>query len=461
MADQLTDTPALTDAGNKERFVRQWAGSICYVTGLGWMTWDGKRWTTKGGDAAASRLAVKTAENIFDEGRQAMLDGMDELAKKLTAWCMQSQAANRVDAMLKLAKSSRRLRHEVDDLDADPWMLNCDNGVVDLRTGDLLAHDPARLITNLAPAIYDPGADVSRWGAFVESWVGEVDEDNGVADYLQRAAGMSLVGIPNKRLMLILQGVGRNGKTTMVEALKSALGDYAMTAAASALMRKRGGGASNDIAALRGARMVFASETADGSWLDAEVIKGLTGGSTQNCRFLYREAFDYTPQHTIWLDTNHRPKLRASDQATWDRIRTVRFPHRFEVDPAVGDSVALERDAILTWAVRGCLAWQRDGMRLREPATVTQETKGYRDSVDTVADFIAECCTLGDERTCRPADLASAYKEWSRQNGYAHLGTDRRDEELARHRVCKATTDGRREYRGLSVKPEALPKRTI
>src|SRR5579884_49993 len=230
----------------------------------------------------------------------------------------------------------------------------------------------------------------------------------------------SLTGTTGERVLFVLYGAGRNGKSTFMETIHALLGDYAKVAPAEMLMARRyGGGIPNDVAALKGARFVSASETAEGRRLDETKVKQLTGGDTISARFLHAEFFTFRPQFKLWLATNHKPTVRGTDDGIWDRIRLVPFSIRIpdtEVDRELPLKLRGELSGILAWAVRGCRQWQRDG-RLGEPDTVRAATAGYRAEMDVLAVFLRDRCVALSSVSVPVKDLHAAYRAWCEENG--------------------------------------------
>jgi putative DNA primase/helicase len=215
--------------------------------------------------------------------------------------------------------------------------------------------------------------------------------------FLQRAMGYSLTGNISERVTFILHGGGRNGKTTLLETMNGILGDYAGTAPAEMLLARRGdAGIPNDLARLPGTRFVSATETGDGRRLDEVKIKSITGGDTISARFMREEWFDFKPTFKIWLATNHKPEIRGTDNAIWDRIRLVPFDYRVPDDQKIPDLsatfIAEEAPGILAWMVQGCLDWQRDGLTM--PGDVLQATARYRHDMDPLADWTEDRCEI-------------------------------------------------------------------
>ena len=293
--------------------------------------------------------------------------------------------------------------------------MNVLNGTLDLRTGELRPHRREDLITKLAPVVYDHEARCPLFLAFLDRILaGNAD----LIAFVQRAVGYSLTGDVQERVLLILWGGGANGKSTLLETLRGMLGDYAMRTPTETLLVKREGAIPNDIARLKGARFVSASEADEGKRLAEAQIKEMTGGDTITARFMRAEFFDFRPEFKLWLATNHKPVIRGTDKAIWDRIRLVPFNVRIpeaEQDKGLGAKLRDELPGILAWAVEGCLAWQRDGLGIAKD--VQAATASYRDEMDVVAAFITDVCTVAPGARVQSRVLYEKYKRWCEENG--------------------------------------------
>jgi putative DNA primase/helicase len=355
------------------------------------------------------RLAKKTVRSIYQEASDAE---DEERRKALAKHAARSEGADKIKAMLELARSE--IPVSPDELDADPWLLNASNGTLNLRTGEILGHQREDLITKLAPVEYAPNAPAPVWEAFLE----RVLPGEELRAFVQRAAGYSATGNTSEQVLLINHGGGNNGKSTFQEALATALGDYSMRAPTEMLMAKRAGGVPNDVARLKGARFVAASETEEGRRLAESLVKDLTGQDTISARFMRAEWFDFKPTHKLWLSTNHKPEIRGTDNAIWRRIRLV--PWAVAIPPAERDRKLAEKlrgelSGILAWIVSGCIAWQREG--LQAPAEVRKATAGYRSEMDVLGDFLADRCFHGERLQVGKDELYKAYQMWSDDAG--------------------------------------------
>lgn len=404
----------LTDMGNAERLVARHGEDLRYVNAWRrWLVWTGQRWEVDD-TGAVHRRAKETVREIYNEAA-AVSDSSTR--KALGSHATKSESESRITAMISLAQSEEGIPARVEEFDSDPWVLNVQNGTLDLKTGELHDHNRADLITKLAPVEYDPEATAPTWTAFLE----RVLPSEALRTFVQRATGYSLTANTRERILLILYGLGRNGKSTFLEAIRDVLGSddgYAMKTPAETLMAKPSGGIPNDIARLKGARFVAASETEANRRLAESLVKEITGNDTISARFMRSEWFDFRPTHKVWLATNHKPQVNGTDPAIWDRIKLIPFEVRIpddEMDPELLDKLQDERDGIFAWAVRGCLAWQQEG--LAEPEEVKAATAEYRNDEDVLAAFIDECCVVSPNAWATFSDLYSVYAEWCGDSG--------------------------------------------
>jgi len=398
-----------TDLGNAERFVDAYRDRVLWCPARkAFLCWDGKRyaWDERG---EVVKLAHATARGIFHEAAEA--EGEDE-QKAITKWALASQNESRINAMLSQARPY--LAVGMEELDRDPWLVNCQNGTLDLRTGTLKDHNPSDRITKIVPQDYDPAASCPRFDRFLK----EALVDDALIKFVKRYSGYTLTGITRERLLAILYGFGKNGKTTLVELLHEVLGDYARNTDVETLLIKKYQGVGNDVAALKGARFVSAAEVEKGRRLAESKVKQLTGRDTVTARFLFGENFDFKPEFKLWLSTNNKPVIQGTDDAIWDRIRLISFTQRFEgskADPKLPDKLRAELAGVFAWMVEGCLEWQEHG--LEEPKTVTEATKQYREEMDTLASFLDETCVIGPSYRVLAEGLYQRYAMWCDKSG--------------------------------------------
>jgi P4 family phage/plasmid primase-like protien len=444
----------LTDLGNAERLVARHGQDLRYCHPIGqWLVWDGRRWH-RDDTAEVVRRATETVCAIYGEARQ-IVD--EDRRKAIAKWALRSEARPRIQAMIGLAQSRDGMPVRPDELDPDPWLLTVDNGTLDLKTGELLPHKRAHLITKVAPVVHDPEAEAPTWHAFLQ----RIMAGNGaLIAFLQRAVGYALTGDTREQALFILHGSGANGKSTFLETLGDLLGDYAQKTPTETLLRKWSGRVPNDLARMQGARLVTAVEAEEGEWLAESLVKQLTGGDRITARFLHREWFEFLPQCKIFLATNHKPAVRGTDQAIWRRIHLVPFRvsiPQAEQDRALGQKLRTELPGILAWAVRGCLAWQDQGLGV--PPEVRQATAGYRGEMDILAGFLEDCCVEKHTAQVKVKALYQAYVQWCQANGEratSKLAFGRRLRERGLEQ--RRGTGGTRYWQGLGLlsEPEQL-----
>ncbi len=251
-------------------------------------------------------------------------------------------------------------------------------------------------MTMLAPVIYDPEATCPHWQQFLQQIF--LDRQELIA-FVRRALGYSMTGEVRERVLFIPYGKGRNGKSTLLELIAEMLGDYGLRTPTETLMVRPSSNIPNDLAQLPGRRFVHASESEEGRRLSEALIKDLTGRDTISARFMRGEFFQFRPVCKLWLRTNHKPVIRGTDNAIWDRIRLIPFDLRItekQEDHSLPQRLRAELSGILTWAVQGCLSWQANGLGLPDEVKVANAT--YQAEMDLIGQFLNECCLLKPDR---------------------------------------------------------------
>lgn len=406
-----------TDMGNAQRLAAHYGENIRYCwPAKKWYVWDGQRWRP---DSAGEifTLAKETVRSIYAETAQAE---DDSARKTLAKHALRSESRNRLDALIALAQSEEGIPVQPEDLDSLPWIFNCANGTLDLRTSELYPPRRTDLLAKISPVSFDPNADCPLWIAFLDRIM---DGHQALIQFLRRAIGYSLTGSTREQILFLLYGLGANGKSTFLETVEAMIGEYGQQADFSTfLVKKNQEGPRNDIARLKGARFVAATEAEGGARLSEVVVKQLTGSDTVTARFLHQEFFEFKPEFKIWLATNHKPIIRGTDNAIWRRIKlipfTVTIPSE-EQDRNLPAKLREELPGILTWALMGCLEWQAEGMG--EPDEVKQATGEYREEMDTLGEFFDECCVIHADIEAKSADLYKAYREWSESHSYSPM----------------------------------------
>jgi len=441
-----------TDSGNAERIARKFAGAVHYCAPQRcWYIGSGKRWEPDQTGEMLQRTKIIARELYEEAGR---IEDSDQ-RKTCAEWARKCESADRRKAALFLAQSEPRIPVLPAEFDSDAFALNCNNGTVDLKTGELREHRPEDLITRLAPVKYDSAARSELWERFLdESTAGNKE----LKDFLQRAAGYSLTGSVSEEVLFFVHGPAASGKSTFLETLKASFGDYAKVADFESFIARRDAGAiRNDIAELAGRRFVVSIEVDEGKRLAEGLVKLLTGGDTVRARFLYQEAFEFAPSFKLWLAANHAPRVRDDDSAIWRRILRLPFEHvvpKGQRDPTVKARLkdpAVSGPAILAWAVEGCARWLEDGLRV--PGVVEQATEQYRLDMDPLRLFFDDRCAFEPDARCSVAALRGAYEAWAKECGERYVLDGRRFTERLTERGCSKVRQhgGVRAWQGIRL----------
>ena len=360
----------------------------------------------------------------------------------------------RIESALRAASTLAGLEWGKDvDLDADPYLLGCRNGVVDLRTGLLRPGKREERITKNCGIAFDANAECPQFMQFMSGIFGE---DQELVDFVQRAFGYTLTGSTEEQKMFLLVGSGANGKSVLLESLRRVAGEYA-TATPFSTFEVRRSEATNDVAALQGIRFVTASESEERAGLNEARVKSITGGDVVSARFLYGEFFSFKPVCKVWLATNSLPRVRGTDAGIWRRLLVIPFDVSFlgREDPHLLQKLTAESPGILNWAIRGCLSWHQDG--LNPPRAVTERTESYRVDSDIVGQFIEQATEERDNARTPSQELYAAYRGWCEENGHKPISHTRFGKTLTERRTEKARSAGGNVYIGIELKRPALP----
>lgn len=382
-----------TDVGNSDRLVRDFGDRFKYNCIHGqFLVYNGK-YHEKDDIGKINSFAETTGRNIYLEAG-IIEDPEDRI--KLGKWANSSQNIYRLKAMVELSKYKGEIPVRPKDLDKDKLLFNVNNGTLDLRTGQLRKHDPADLITRIAPVDYDMDADCPNWLEFLDD-VLDSNDDN--IKFLQKSVGYSLTGKTSERCFFILFGSGYNGKSTFIKTISALLGDYAMSTPTSTLMSKYQEGIPNDLARLDGPRFVSCDEGDENQRLNAGLVKQMTGQDLVKARFMRGEWFEYYPEFKIWFATNHKPVIRETTRAIWDRVREIPFTVQIPEDKRIKDFFEVklqgELNGILAWAMDGYNLYKLEG--LESPEDVKNAVQQYRDEMDVIQGFLNDFCVVNTE----------------------------------------------------------------
>ncbi|WP_288132156.1 phage/plasmid primase, P4 family [Accumulibacter sp.] len=427
-----------TDDALALAFTSRYADDWRYCAAWGkWLVWTGTRW-----QADETLLVHHLIRSICREA--AVRVDSHRLAAKLLA-------SSTVGGVERLARTDRRHASTSDEWDADLFALNTPGGVVALASGNLRPHDRADRMTKIATAT--PRGECPRWLAFLSDVTGS---DAELQSYLQRMVGYCLTGATSAHALFFLYGTGANGKSVFANVISTILGDYASTAPMDTFVETRGDRHPTDLAGLRGARFVTAIETEQGRRWNESKVKAITGGDKVSARFMRQDFFEYTPQFKPVIVGNHKPAIRNIDEAMKRRLHLIPFtvtipPERR--DGNLTEKLLAERDGIMAWAVAGCLAWQRDG--LKPPACVVSATEEYFEAEDALGQWIEERCLLANTHREGVSELFADWREWAERAG-EYVGSIKRFSELMTTRKfekCRLT-GGARGIAGITLRPK-------
>ena len=399
-----------TDLGNAERLIDQYGDSLLYCHPWRmWLSWDGQRWKLDD-TAQVKRWAHRTVRSIYTEANNEI---DEEQRKKLGKWATACEARNRIDSMI--AQADALVPILPDQFDIDPMLLNVRNGVLDLKSGELLLHDPKLLITKMFNAEYQREAECPRWESFIDLVTGG---DAEMAQFLRFAMGYSLTGRTDEHAFFNLYGPGANGKTTFTEAALRLWGDYGKRTHVESLMMqfRQASGPRPEIVALKGVRLAVGSEIPEGRKLNAALVKDLTGGDSITARDLYKSGEVFRPSHKLWIFGNYRPVITDMSLGMWRRVRLVPFNvtiptgERRPMDDVLAEFEE-ESSGILNWLLDGCLLWQSN--RLMSPKSVADATNEYRREEDVLQQFLDERCEMHPDFLVNKDDLFKAMNGWA------------------------------------------------
>ncbi|HFJ9344257.1 TPA: phage/plasmid primase, P4 family [Bacillus mobilis] len=409
VAEVVEDKPKrkfkLTELGNAERIAYEYGHVIKFVNDIGWFIWDGKRWKVD---------TKKEIERITAKVLRSLSKSDDESEAKWARMCERRNVRmNSIKDLMPLVPGERA------EFDKHKYLLNVENGIVDLKTGKLQQHDRELGLTKITNISFDENAKCPEWLNFLDQIF---QGDKELAEYMQRLIGYSLTGEITEQIMVFLIGGGSNGKSTFINIIKDIMGDYGRQAKSDTFIKKKETGANNDIARLVGSRFVSAIESEDGEQLSEAFVKQITGGEPVLARFLRQEFFEFIPEFKVFFTTNHKPVIKGVDEGIWRRIRLIPFNLQLpkeKRDKKLPEKLSLEMPGILNWAIEGCLKWQQSG--LKDPAIVMKATGDYKEEMDILGPFMFECCFKREDVQIEAKELFEVYANWCFKNGEHQL----------------------------------------
>ena len=397
------------DHGNASVVKALFPGAFAYCKALGWLAYDGTHFARENGEALVNRAITET---LIRRRMAAVRADRNDVVKGTTPNAAKKIAVKHMLQDLVLAS--------VGDFDAHPDLLNCANGVVDLRTGTLVAHSPSNRFTYCAPTPYEPAAQSELWLKFLAESVGDYDQ---IAAWLQMALGYSISGRTREDVFFYVYGPTRSGKGTFESAKLNMLGDpLAQAVDFRTFTSRRDGDSQNfDLAPLRAARMISAFESGRYSQLNEATVKRITGGDPVTTCFKYHDTFSYVPHYKVWLSSNHPIKGDVDDDAFWGRANVICFPHSHlgQEDKTLRERMSEPETlrAILAWSVEGARRWYASPDGLMTPHAVHAATQQQRSQLDYVQQWLDECARPQADGIVLNAGLYNSYQAWCKANG--------------------------------------------
>lgn len=401
-ADNILLTYGTHDEGNAQCVHKRYNGRFCHNGAFGWMHHTGTHWTSEGAEAAVERAITETLEARMAAGIAA---GASQYGQLIKDCIPNNRKVNAAKGQLQsLVYAS------VDSFDSDPDLLNCKNGVVNLRTGTITPHSPDQRFLYCTPVAFNPMADFTMWTKWLEEATSKED-----AEWLQTAVGYSITGHTREEVLFYLFGKSRSGKGTFDSTLREALGStLAKSVQFSTFTTERGKDDQNfDLAPLKPARFIAASESRQYERFNEAKVKQVTGGDSIQCAFKHKTHFEYKPQFKIWLSSNHPVNADPDDDAVWGRVRVIEFPHSHlgNEDKSLKQRMHStgNLEAVLAWAIRGAMEWYKLGDKgLPELPSNAAIKQAQRNDLDSVQMWLDECCITTASATTFALEAAEA-----------------------------------------------------
>ncbi|MGW1848611.1 DNA primase family protein [Streptomyces sp. NPDC001966] len=432
-----------------ERFLAEHGDALRHVHGIGWHEWDGARWLA---DETRVDLAhaVKTVKTALRELEDLSGEERDDLYKD----ARKSESASGLEGITKIASALAPMSTASKKLDADPHLFNTPTGTVNLLTGDITDCSRDDLITKVAGAGLDDEPEegdggAAEWAAFLE----RILPDEEVRLFVQRFCGYAMLGKVTEHVMPIFTGSGANGKGTFRDAMQAAFGDYAIEVDPAILMESKHERHGAFKMRLRGARLVFCSETEKEKRFAESTMKRLTGGDPIEANLMHKNPITFDPSHALVMFTNHLPAVSGDDPAVWRRILVVPFdvviPEE-ERDSSLPDRLKKASAAVLAWVYEGWLAYQEQG--LNPPEVIRVRTAEYQASSDVLGRFLDERTMATPHGRVRARELFNAWTAWCHASGEQPTTEKGFAESLAqRGYASKKSTGGIKVYQGLML----------
>lgn len=440
-----------TDVTNRDYFLKAHGNHIRFCTTWNkFLLWNGTCWQTDT-RAGVESLCVGFVHKMY-RGMRVINDL--QLRKDFEKHLIKSESFRRIQALVGLLKISEEIIVEDHELDTDEYLFNVQGNTLNLKNGKGLSPEPKNLITKKSRFIYDKDAKCPTWDMFLMQIF---NNDMELIRFVQKAMGYAMSGDVSEQCLFILWGTGANGKSTFLNVLQELFGDYACSTGTETFMRKTSEN-SNDLARLKGARLVTTSEVEQGKPISESLIKQITGEDMLIARFLYGEYFSFKPTFKIFMATNHKPKIKGSDNGIWRRIKMIPFTVTIPAeqrDKNLSNKLIAENSGILNWLIKGYAIWNKEGLK-DEPDAVREANEEYRFDMDSVGTFVTECFEMDASMKWKLGNkiLYDTYLKWCSKNNerpLSHKGLSMRMQEKG---FKRCVSNSQRFWMGLVLRNE-------
>lgn len=391
-------------------------------------------------------------EAIMEESIQAYKAGDEARAKALKSFATKSQNIKAYESMLALATHKPAFCIDASIFDRDIWSLGLINGLLDLRTGVLRDYRPNDYVTKSGGVAFVETATCPQWEAFL---LKSFNHDTEMVNYLARVIGYTLSGSTEAQCLWLHYGAGSNGKSTFMNVLSALMGDYATTANASTIMSKPTSNISNDVARLKGARLVSINELEESKKLAEAEIKNMTGGEALTARYLHQEFITFYPQFKLHLTSNYKPSVYDNSHGLWRRINLINWSvivKEADQDKQLFDKLKNELSGVLNWALAGLQDYLKNG--LQTPQRVLNDTAEFRTEMDSIGQFIETYCYVDCEARGKVSELYAKYSEWAKETGRQPVNNMRFGNSLKDKGYTNYKSGGVMVYKGIAVRTD-------
>ena len=438
-----------TDVTNCNYFLSAYKDRIRFCTTWNkFLIWNGTCWQTDTRNKVEG-LCVSFIHKMY-RGMRYINDL--QLLKDFEKHLIKSESFRRIQALVGLLKLSEEIIVEDHELDTDEYLFNVNGITLNLKTGKGLEPGPQNLITKKSNFIYEKEAKSPTWEMFL---LQIFNNDLKLIRFIQKAMGYALSGDVSEQCLFILWGTGANGKSTFLNVLLKLFGDYACSTMIETFMKKNSE-QSNDLARLKGARLVTTSEIEQGKQISESLIKSVTGEDSLTARFLYGEYFSFKPTFKIFMATNHKPKIRGADNGIWRRIKMIPFNVTIppeQRDKNLTEKLIAENSGILNWLLQGYTMWRKEGLS-EEPDAIREANTEYRMDMDSVGTFVIECLNIDASHSWRLNNtiLYNTYIKWCNKNNERVMSQKWLTMRMSEKGFKRMMSCGQRLWLGLAVK---------